>query len=74
MRCWWKPVSAATMKSNMEAPQSEAELPYNPANTLVGIYLRETKTNSKRVIKDLRAKTVKLLEENTGEKLRHWIW
>ena len=34
----------------MEAPQSEAELPYNPANTLVGIYLRETKTNSKRYI------------------------
>ena len=28
-----------------------------------------TKTNSKRVIKDLRAKTVKLLEENMGEKL-----
>jgi len=28
-----------------------------------------TKTNSKRVIKDLRAKTVKLLEKNMGEKL-----
>ena len=28
-----------------------------------------SKTNSKRVVKDLRAKTVKLLEENMGEKL-----
>ena len=41
VHCWWKCV-----KSNM-APQSKVELPYNPANLLVGIYLKETKTNSK---------------------------
>ena len=34
----------------MEAPQSKVELPYNPANLLVGIFLKETKTNSKRYI------------------------
>ena len=34
----------------MEAPQSKVELPYNPTNPFVGIYLKETKSNSKRYI------------------------